>query len=201
MQKKVSKEKLKLPYTWILLRIRPVLRLFSKFRGTPEAIAGGFSLGFFLALTPTVGVQVILAIFLATLFKVSRPAAIVPVWITNPVTIAPIFTFNYWVGSLLLPGPSVKEVYSYFMDVAARIARLDIWDIRSLFETLAQTGKEIMGPLLLGSFIVATLVGLLSYALLLRLFTFLGARHRRKIARKEQLLQQAAASAKQPPQN
>jgi uncharacterized protein (DUF2062 family) len=82
-------------------------RWINSFRGLddrPYAIALGASIGTFIAFTPTIGIQTFLAFFGATLFRVSRPAAIIPVWISNPLTIGPIFTFTYWVGMRLWPG-------------------------------------------------------------------------------------------------
>lgn len=177
----MPKEQAKQSLKWILLRIRPLLRLVKGFRGSPEAIAGGFSLGIFIALTPTVGVQIIIAVFLATLLKVSRPAALIAVMVTNPLTIPPIFTVNYWVGNLFLAGPSVAEVYSHFMKIATQIAKLDFWEVGDLIRAFAETGQEMLIPLILGSVIVAVLSGIISYHVLLRFLQFLlSHRDRRK---------------------
>jgi uncharacterized protein (DUF2062 family) len=185
----MSKEHAKQSLMWVLLKIRPLLRWIRGFRGSPEAIAGGFSLGIFLALTPTVGVQLVIAVFLATVLKVSRPAALIAVMITNPVTVPPIFTFNYWVGSFFLDGPSVAEVYRHFIKIAAQMAKLDIWEVGAQIRAFAETGQEMLGPLLLGSLIVALSSGIISYYILLRLFRFLMfRRHRRKGAKDTKVL-------------
>lgn len=183
----MSKQNNHRPYTWFFLRIRPLFRLLTKLRGDPEAIAGGFALGFFIAFTPTVGVQVLLAVFLATLFKVSRPASLVPIWITNPLTVPPIFTFNYWVGSLIWPGPSVSEVYGHFLKIASKLTRLDMWELTSIIDAFAVTGKDVLGPLILGSFIVATFAGIMSYLLFYRIFKFLSERRAKKKLRTAKL--------------
>lgn len=176
----MAKVKAKQSLKWLLLRIRPVLRLLKGFRGSPHAIAGGFSLGLFLALTPTVGVQIVIAIFLATILKVSRPASLVAVMITNPVTVPPIFTFNYWVGSIFLDGPSVKEVYQHFISIAAKMAKLDFWEVGELIKAFATTGQDMLLPLALGSLLVATLAGAVSYVVLLRILWFLKMHSERK---------------------
>ena len=165
----------------LFLRLRPLLRLIKGFRGAPEAIAGGFSLGLFLALTPTVGVQIVVAVFLATLFKLSRPAALISVMITNPLTVPPIFTFNYWVGSLFFDGPSVREVYGYFIKIAGQMARLNFWEVGAQLKVFAQTGQEMLLPLIFGSLVVAVISSLLSYILLVRFLWFLKLRKERKI--------------------
>ncbi len=182
----MPKERAKRSLKWILLRLRPILRLIKGFRGSPQAIAGGFSLGIFLALTPTIGVQIILAVFLATFFKVSRPAALISVMITNPVTVPPIFTFNYWVGSFFFDGPSVGEVYRHFIKIAEEMAKLNVWEVGAQLKAIAATGQDMLIPLLWGSMLVATLFGVLSYALLARFLWFLKLHRERKKTLREQ---------------
>lgn len=181
----MPKERAKQSLKWLLLRLRPLLRLLKGFRGSPHAIAGGFSLGLFLALTPTVGIQIILAVFLATLLKVSRPASLIAVMVTNPVTVPPVFTFNYWVGSFFLAGPSVKEVYQHFLRIAAEIAKLNFWEVGELIKAFSTTGREMLLPLIIGSLLVATLAGLISYVILMRILWFLKLHSERKRMIKE----------------
>jgi len=176
----MPKEKAKQSLKWVLLRLRPLLRLLKGFRGSPHAMAGGFSLGVFIALTPTVGVQLLIAVFLATVLKVSRPASLVGVMITNPVTVPPIFTFNYWLGSLFLGGPSVKEVYQHFIKIAAEMARLNIWEVTDLIKAFAKTGVDMLYPLILGSMLVATIAAGVSYVVLVRFLWFLKLHRERK---------------------
>lgn len=164
----------------VLLWLRPLLRMLQKFRGSPQAIAGGFSLGLFLALTPTVGVQLLIAVFLATLFKLSRPAAFVAVMVTNPLTIPPIFTFNYWVGKNFFEGPSVREVYGHLLGIAAEMAKMNIWQVGDQIKAFAGIGQEMLLPLFFGSFLVALLAGALSYIFLVRFLWFLKLHKERK---------------------
>ncbi len=165
---------------WLFLRLSPLLRILKGFRGTPEAIAGGFSLGLFLALTPTVGVQIIIAIFLATFFKLSRPAALLSVMVTNPLTVPPIFTFNYWVGKFFFDGPQVREVYGQLLGIAKEMAKLDIWEVGAQIRAFAEIGRDMFIPLTVGSLIVATVAATFSYVLLVRFFWFLKLRQERK---------------------
>ncbi|WP_432798399.1 DUF2062 domain-containing protein [Poriferisphaera sp. WC338] len=78
-------------------------RRLVKLRATPHDVAMGSSIGVFVAFTPTIGLQMVIAGVLATLMRTSRPAAIIPVWISNPVTMGPIFAITYWVGKLVWP--------------------------------------------------------------------------------------------------
>lgn len=146
-----------------LLRLRPLLRWIAKLRSSPKAIAGGLAIGMFIAFTPTVGVQLILAVLAATLFNVNRPAAIIPVWITNPLTVAPIYSFNYWLGSRICGGPPLSEVSKLFIDIGRTMARLEFWDVKEQFLTILHMSKDILIPLLVGSIVVGVLTGFVVY--------------------------------------
>ncbi len=101
--------------------------------------------------------------------------------VTNPVTIPPIFTFNYWVGSFFFEGPTVREVYGHFIRIAAEMATLDVWELGAQIKAFAQTGQDMLIPLLFGSMVVATLVAAVSYIILVRFFWFLKLHRERKI--------------------
>src|SRR5210317_1671828 len=132
------KEKVNLPFTWIFLRMRPVFRWLVRHRGSPQAISGGFSLGLFIAFTPTIGVQIVLAFFMATVLNLNRPAAVLAVWITNPVTIPFIFTFNYWIGGFIWPGPSFPFVSRRLFELASQLTTLDFWAITDQLSAVAE---------------------------------------------------------------
>jgi uncharacterized protein len=164
----------------LLFRIRPVLRWVIKLRSSPRAIAGGLGLGTFIAFTPTVGVQLILAFVIATFFNLNRPAAMIPVWITNPVTVAPIYTFNYWLGTKLWDGPPLSEVSRLFIDIGRTMAYLEFWNIKEQFLAVLQMGREILIPLLLGSVAIGVLTGLLVYISSLKLLSVFFTRRSQK---------------------
>jgi len=165
----------------IVIPFRTVFKWLVRLRRSPRAIAGGFTLGMFIAFTPTIGFQIPLVILLATLLNMNRPAAILSVWVTNAATMAPIYTFNYWVGSLFLSGPPVSEVYNAFMNVAAEVVKIDIWEVYDQFKTMVALGTEIIGPLVLGSVIVGLVAAVLTYLLSITLIhTFLRRRQKRQ---------------------
>lgn len=163
-----------------LLRLRPALRWLMKLRSSPRAIAGGFALGTFIAFTPTVGLQIILAICFSTLFNWNRPAAILPVWVSNPVTIPPIFTFNYFIGQKIWGGPPVSEVSQLFITIGTTMARLDFWDFEKLMHSLLGLGMELIIPLCLGSCIVGLIAATIVYFPMLQLMCFLAKRKRQR---------------------
>jgi uncharacterized protein (DUF2062 family) len=147
----------------LLIRLRPVLRWVIRLRSSPRAIAGGLAIGTFIAFTPTVGVQLILALFAATLFNMNRPASMIPVWITNPLTVAPIYTFNYWIGLKMWSGPPLHEVSGMFIDISKTMAKLEFWNIKDQFMAILHMGWEILIPLILGSIAVGVVSGILVF--------------------------------------
>lgn len=167
-----------------LIRLRPVLKWIFRLRGSPKAIAGGLSLGIFIAFTPTIGIQVILAALFATLFNLNRPAAIIAVWITNPFTIPIIFTFNYWVGIRIFPGPPVSVVAKSLLDFVKQMASFDVWQVLDQFIAFMQLGKEILIPLATGSILVGNCIAIMTYVGSKKLLeAYLARRERKRIRR------------------
>ncbi|NIQ12825.1 MAG: DUF2062 domain-containing protein, partial [Gammaproteobacteria bacterium] len=62
------------------------------------------SIGLFVAFLP-IPFQMLVAAVLAILFRVNLPISVALVWISNPLTMAPMFYFCYWLGSKLLSLP------------------------------------------------------------------------------------------------
>jgi uncharacterized protein (DUF2062 family) len=75
---------------------------FVRLRGLPVEIARGMALGIFIGMTPTFGFQMAIAIFFAYLLRENRLAAVLGVWITNPVTAPFIYAAEYEAGRLIL---------------------------------------------------------------------------------------------------
>jgi len=72
-----------------------------------RSAAGGLALGVFIALTPTVGTQMIISGLAAYFLGVNIPIAVACAWITNPVTIPIIFPLQFKLG-LILGGHAQK---------------------------------------------------------------------------------------------
>ncbi|MFW5914902.1 MAG: DUF2062 domain-containing protein [Planctomycetota bacterium] len=74
-------------------------------KSSPRKIALGFALGIFIAPTPTLGFQTILALLLSTLFKVNPVSAVLGMYVSNPLTIVPMYALCYRVGAWVLGVP------------------------------------------------------------------------------------------------
>lgn len=137
--------------------------------GEPEQIARGAAIGVFVAFTPTVGFQMLIAAVLATWCRASRPVAVVPVWITNPLTIPPIFALTYQVGRLFVTGPDAFDVYHRLTDVAGRLTHHGAWEVFDRFGELLGLGGEVFIPMCVGCVIVGAIAAGLTYLLTLSL--------------------------------
>lgn len=66
-----------------------------------RSVAGAFSVGLLVAFIP-VPFQMPLAAILAILFHTNLPISVALVWVSNPITMPPLFYFAYELGASLL---------------------------------------------------------------------------------------------------
>ena len=109
-----------------------------------RSAAGAFAVGLFMAWIP-VPFQMLLAAGGAILFRVNLPLSVALVWLTNPLTMPPLFYAAYVVGCHLLGQPSQHIEIEFTWS----------W-LTSVFETIAP-------PLLLGSLVLAILSSITGY--------------------------------------
>ncbi len=68
-----------------------------------EDVARGLALGLFVAFTPTIGFQMLLAsVLLIFFYPGNLPVALASCWVTNPVTAPPIYYMEYKIGQWLM---------------------------------------------------------------------------------------------------
>jgi hypothetical protein len=130
---------------------RFLFRLYNRFiriRGTPEQVAWGTAIGFFVAMTPTMGFQTYIAIPLAALLGVSKVAAAIAVWLTNPLTAPFLYGFNYMIGAMILG-------YPLKMNVLSNVS----------FTFLFNSGRQLYYSLLVGGFVTGVILGIAGYFL------------------------------------
>lgn len=137
---------------------RALLRSILMLDDTPHSVALGTAIGMFVGLTPTVGVQMIIVLTIAflvrPLFRFNRVAAVLTVYITNPLTIIPIYWFNYQVGTWFVHSDVTYEDFVAIVEFDSHHK----WSERAL-SLVADLGA----PLLIGSLVVATISSLLTY--------------------------------------
>ena len=128
----------------------------------------GAAIGVFIAFTPTVGFQMLLGALVATLVGASRPAAMIPAWITNPVTIPPIYAFTYWLRKFFWSGPGVGEVYRHLVTATKNLGKLSWYSFHDQFMEFLRVGMDVFMPMLIGGVIVGAILAVITYPLVLR---------------------------------
>ncbi len=76
---------------------------------SPNRIALGAAVAMLVAFSPTVGFQTVIAIALATVLRANKAVCIPIVWITNPVTIVPIYGACWELGRALTNMPQTAN--------------------------------------------------------------------------------------------
>lgn len=139
-------------------------------------IALGVAIGMFIALTPTMGAQMVLTVLVATLLGANKVSGVPMAWITNPLTAVPVYSFNYLVGRALVGGPGLKEIEG------AMAAAMDPslgWGV------LARAWWSLMlrgaAPLWAGCALVGLVAGALAYAVMYYLVTTYRRRYKEQL--------------------
>jgi len=122
---------------------------FIRIRGEPHNIALGFALGLFVGMSPSMGAQTVIAIFLAALLKWNKISAAIGVWITNPFTAPVIYFVTYRIGAKLL---GVTKNYTPNDEPTLTIV-----------EKLLQKAPDIFWALLIGGIIVGIPLAVIGY--------------------------------------
>ena len=105
-------------------------RLFDShlWKPTNKSVSAGFAIGVFIALTPTIGVQIPLIILSALFLRVNIPVALAASWVTNPLTAPVIYSSQYKLGLWLIGAPdaNVLEGYTGILRIFFRYA-IPLW--------------------------------------------------------------------------
>ncbi len=183
-------------------RLRKGMNWLIRLRGSPQAIAGGVAVGLIVAFTPTVGFQIPLALGLATLLGANRAVAIVPVWITNPITVPPIYGFTYYLGNYFWAGPAPSAVARAMADVAKGLESLDFLAFREQFASFMALGADVFIAMWIGGLLVGFFAAAIAYPLTVRAVTQLRAqrawRKRRRAARRRAAVAATASASPGP---
>ncbi len=121
---------------------------------TPHRISLGMAIGIFIAWTPTVGFQMMLAIPLAYLFRANRMASVIGVYLSNPLTFLPMYWLDYHLGAMLLGNPLT---FGEFRE----ILMTDDW--AQWWWGLLSVGIELTAAIWLGGLILGACFGVLAY--------------------------------------
>ncbi len=90
-----------------------------------RTVSAAFAVGLFFAWVP-VPFQMILAAAVAITFRVNLPLSVVLVWVTNPLTMGPMFYGAFVLGAFLLNDPATWPAFELSM-IWIKTALLLIW--------------------------------------------------------------------------
>lgn len=111
-----------------------------------RSVAGACFVGLFCAFIP-LPFEMLIAAVLAILFRVNLPMSIALVWITNPITIAPIFYFTYRLGAWLLG------------------MEIEVSSVELSLHWLQQNLSQIGYPLIFGSLVCGWVAGVTGFVI------------------------------------
>lgn len=134
------------------------LRL-KRLRGKPQALAGGFAIGVFIGITPTIPLHTIVIIMATLATRTSTIAGLLSSWVVcNPLTYFPIYFFSMKVGNAITP---------YELSWQKIQAALDILiagdSITASIQAIVGLGYEAVAVLLVGGIILALPFTLIAY--------------------------------------
>ena len=160
---------------------------------TPHAIALGAAIAMFIAFLPMIGLQMIISVALAALFRANKAVCIPIVWITNPFTAIPIFYPCFVLGRWVLASPDApdsREVLNRLANSGSKAGLLQLRFWEDLFFNLLGLGTELW----VGSAIVAAVLAILSYPFARWAVVAYRERHRRRILERSLFRSKLAAT-------
>lgn len=120
----------KRPYLWSLKR---------------ENVLPALYLGSIVSLWPLYGFQLVVAVFVALYARANLTITVALQFITNPLTLIPIYGFTYWVGRKLMGVMGVDTEFP----------------VKLSFENMAEAGWDVLIALFLGGLVVGLGVALI----------------------------------------
>jgi len=130
--------------------------------GNPQRVAAAFAFGVFLSFSPFIGLQLVLAMSIATLLRLNRVAVYVGLWANLPWFMLPWYTLTTLAGAFLLRIPiSSSELTT---ELAAVMEHP--FHSTAFWERLAELAGPFLWAYLLGSTLGAVVVGVATYAAL-----------------------------------
>lgn len=149
------------------LSFRQMYRKLLQLDDTPHSIALGAALGMFITFTPTVGIQVLIVLILSMVVRFNRFAAIVLIYLSNPVTIIPIYYADYVIGLFVQgeSGLSLEEFVLLWDQSVSTAGEVGFWGATQvLFKSL---GTDVIIPMFIGGGVLGGFVGVVTYPLTL----------------------------------
>lgn len=132
---------------------------------TPHRIAVGIAVGVFVGLTPTVGFQMVIAVAVAAALRANKVVCIPMVWITNPVTLVPIYAACFRIGSALtgLGAATASHEATAQLTSLEAAGGMDRWVELGFWKELLQTITRVGAELWVGCLFVGSIAAVIAY--------------------------------------
>jgi len=114
-------------------------------------MAIAFAIGVFIGMSPLLGIHTILGLLAAWLFRLNRLITLVGVYITNPWTIVPIYSFGTWIGARIMGMHKIIPVIDW-----TQITLLGFF----------KEFRPLLLPFLIGSTVIGIVSAVISYVLI-----------------------------------
>jgi len=114
----------------------------------PHKLALAFSLGVFIAFSPTIGLHVLSCLFLAWILRLSKIVILTASFINNPWTILPLYGFCIWLGTKITGSDAAVPAIA--------------WNELTL-STVYGIIRPYLWPFIAGTLVAGTVAALLSY--------------------------------------
>jgi uncharacterized protein (DUF2062 family) len=130
------------------MSLRDKLREVLKVNDSPHKIAISFAIGIFIGMSPILGLHTVLGLAAAWVFRLNKFVTIIGVYVTNPWTIVPIYTFATWFGAKLM---GLKDIIP------------DIQWNNLTFSYLVNEMKPLLLPFVFGTTFIGFLSAVIGY--------------------------------------
>jgi len=128
--------------------IKEKLRALLAIKDKPHHVAMSFSVGVFIGMSPLLGLHTIIGLVCAYLFRMNKFVTITGVYVTNPWTIIPIYSFGTWSGM------KIMGVEGFISDIN--------WKALGFSNVLTEL-ETLFWPFIVGTFFIGTISAVLSY--------------------------------------
>lgn len=105
-------------------------------------------MGVFIGMSPFLGIHTVLGLALAWQFKLNKFVTLIGVYVTNPWTIVPIYSFGTWVGAKVMGLDKIIPAVN--------------WS-HITFLGFIENFRPLLMPFLVGSLLVGAVTAVISY--------------------------------------
>lgn len=120
-------------------------------KATPHNLALSFGIGVFIGISPFIGLHTLIGVAVCFLYRFNKFALFAGVYVTNPWTLVPVYTFSTWLGAVMV-GADLSAIVIDWSDMS--------------FGVLMDDLKPVVLPFFVGSTVCSIIAGISSYFLI-----------------------------------